>query len=518
MSANAWVSGIDISKWQGIVNWDTVRDSGIQYVYMRAFNGNRQDSTLQRNAEGARWINMPFGLYTYWRPRDSAEEQARRLIDAHRTHGATLIPMIDVEHQDNKTPEQIATSVTDGVRIIEQELGVSPVIYTAAWFWNPAVGRNHGVGHCPLWLARYSVPNPIPTNPQDWPSAAIGRREPVIPHGWDRWDAWQFSADGNHMGPTYGMTSSHLDLNILRGDVWPRFDANQPPQPATPEGNMLFDKPKNAWEQAGYEIGLHTTSKPLRWDRVDSIVVHYTADKHANRDTANYLRAMQRSYVNGRGYSLGYSCAIDQDGVCWEIRGTDYMPAATKGENSHTFAVLMLVDWQDKANHRMVERMRQLVAAIRQHTQANITGHRDWAATRCPGDGISNQIDAADFEPRKPQPEPPTPNLGRNLDVRMVNPPIRLYDSRHAGAHSPSSTTRIRITDAEAAFVNITVVNPSRDGYITAWGTGPMPNVSNVNYERTNICCTAWVPLDNGFLNLFTSQECHILVDLQAVA
>lgn len=343
---SAWVSGIDISKWQGNVNWTTVRDSGIQYVYMRAFNGNRQDSTLQRNAEGARLINMPFGLYTYWRPKDSAEEQATRLIAAHRTHGATLIPMIDVEHQDDKTPDQIAASVTDGVRIIEQELGVSPVIYTAAWFWNPAVSRNHNVGHCPLWLARYSVPNPIPANPQDWPSATIGRREPVIPHGWNRWDAWQFSADGNHMGPTYGMTSSHLDLNILRGDVWPRFDA----------------------------------TKPIE------------------------------------------------------------------------------------------------------------------------------------------QPKLPTPDLGRNLDVQLLNSPIRVYDSRHTSPHSPSSTRRIRVTDAEAAFVNITVVNPSRDGYITAWGAGPMPNVSNVNYQRVNVCCTAWVPLDDGHINVFTSQECHLLVDLQAVA
>lgn len=282
----------------------------------------------------------------------------------------------------------------------------------------------------------------------------------------------------------------------------------------------LFDRLRSDWEQSGYEIGHHTTSGPVRWERVDSIVVHYTADKHANRDTANYLRAMQRSYVNGRGYSLGYSCAIDQDGVCWEIRGTRHIPAATKNENSHTFAVLMLVDWQDKANHLMVNRMRQLVANIRERTPASITAHRDWAATRCPGDGISNQIDAADFEPRNTpnEPQQPAPNLGRNLDVRMVNPPIRMYDSRQTQPHTPSSTKRIRITDSDAAFVNITVVNPSRDGYITVWGTGPMPNVSNVNYQRVNICCTAWVPLDNGFLNLFTSQECHILVDLQAVA
>ena len=123
-----WVCGIDISKWQGEVDWQTVADSGVQYVYMRAFNGTRLDEQLEANAAGARQYGIPFGLYTYWRPREAAGVQAQRLTDAHREFGATLIPMIDVEHQDDKSPSEIAQSVRDGVRFVGAELKCSPVI------------------------------------------------------------------------------------------------------------------------------------------------------------------------------------------------------------------------------------------------------------------------------------------------------------------------------------------------------------------------------------------------------
>jgi GH25 family lysozyme M1 (1,4-beta-N-acetylmuramidase) len=339
-----WICGIDISKWQGKVDWQKVADSGVQFVYMRAFNGTRLDETLEVNAAGARKYGIPFGLYTYWRPKDAAGVQAQRLVDAHRKFGASLIPMLDVEHQDDKPASEIAQSVRDGVRFVEAELKCSPVIYTAAWFWNPKVGDAR-VGHCPLWLARYSTPNPAPTDVSTWGEFAMKCKQPAIPYGWSQWDAWQFSADGNFAGPAFGMSSSHLDLNILRGDVWSRFQV--------PSGE----------------------------------------------------------------------------------------PAA-----------------------------------------------------------------------------PPPANLSRSFEMKMVVPPVRVYDSRHAGAHGAHETRRIRVADADAAFVNVTVVNPSRDGYVTVWGKGDMPNVSNVNHQQGTVCNTSWVPLDGGFINVFTSQNCHLLIDLQAVA
>ena len=278
----------------------------------------------------------------------------------------------------------------------------------------------------------------------------------------------------------------------------------------------MFDRPRTSWEQAGMTVGQHTDARPINWSRVDSIVIHYTAAETADTDTARWLAQMQRSYVNGRGYSLGYSCAIDQQGVCWEIRGTDYIPAATKHENGHTFAILQLVDWQNPANELMVERTRQLVAALRQQNRMSITGHRDWAATRCPGDGVYHQIQTGAFEPVPTPPTPPTP--GPEFDMRLIDPPQRLYDSRTQGGKlARGETRRIPVGQHQAIFVNLTVVDPDGNGWVSAWGNGPLPNVSNINYQRnTTIANSAWVPVANGTIQLYASESTHILVDLQA--
>lgn len=282
----------------------------------------------------------------------------------------------------------------------------------------------------------------------------------------------------------------------------------------------MFDRPRSAWEQAGFTVDSHTNSRPIDWSRVDSIVIHYTAAKNADSDTARWLAQMQRSYVNGRGYSLGYSCAIDQTGVCWEIRGTDHIPAATKGENGHTFAILQLVDWQNPANPAMIERTRRLVSDLRAHNQMTITGHRDWGATRCPGDGVYHQIETGTFEPVSTPPTPPAPPTpGPEFDMRLINPPQRVFDSRSQGGRlRDGETRRVSVGQTGPVFVNLTVVDPSGAGWLAAWGDGPLPSVSNVNYTHgVTIANSAWVPTLNGQIQLYVSASADVLVDIQAV-
>jgi len=340
----SWRTFIDVSKWQGAIDWNKMKASGVDAVYMRAYNGLTKDKRLDEYAREANRVGLPFGLYTYWRPKYSPQEQVAKLVGAHKATGATLIPMIDVEHGDEKSPDAIGRSVTDGVRLVERELGCTPVIYTAAWFWNPAV-KGAQVTHCPLWLARYSTPKP-PVSPAQWGEFAMRYKQPAVPNGWQTWDAWQFSADGNFMGGIYGASSSHLDLNIMRAESWSRFIAD---------------------------------------------------------------------------------------------KGTVEPPA------------------------------------------------------------------------------PPSINYDRSFNMRMVIPPVRVYDSRHAGAHALGESRRIRVDSVDAAFVNITVVDQGGGGWLTAWGAGNMPPVSNVNWGRgQTIANTSWVPVVDGHINIFTSAPCHVLVDLQA--
>jgi hypothetical protein len=274
---------------------------------------------------------------------------------------------------------------------------------------------------------------------------------------------------------------------------------------------MWYDRAREDWERSNYEIAAHTNSKPLNWSTVTNIVLHYTADKHANADTAQYLANMQQSYVTHRGYSLGYSVAVDQRGTSWEIRGTDYTPAANIHHNNTTFVVLCLVDWQNPCNQLMVDTVRGIVRWARQ--QANralpVIGHRDLAATQCPGDGIYSQIQQQQFEPVTPGGD----------GVNVISPPVRMFDSRTQGGKLRAGESRkVNVGKHKAVFVNVTVADPSGAGFVTAYADGPVPNVSNVNFQHgQNICNTSWVPVaKDGTISVHVSAACNIIVDMQA--
>lgn len=109
---------------------------------------------------------------------------------------------------------------------------------------------------------------------------------------------------------------------------------------------------------------------------VDTMVAHYTGAKNVpdgdpgeNLTTMrDYLRAIERDYLTNRtgggyvrkadgvyfpGYHTGYSFGVDWLGGVWEIRGFDFLPAATNQHNGHTIAVLFFVDGPDGANDAM---------------------------------------------------------------------------------------------------------------------------------------------------------------------
>jgi hypothetical protein len=72
--------------------------------------------------------------------------------------------------------------------------------------------------------------------------------------------------------------------------------------------------------------------------------------------------------------------------------------------------------------------------------------------------------------------------------------------------------------EVTAAFVNLTVVaGPTAGGYLTAWGDGPQPPTSNVNFEAGKANANvALVEVVNGGINVFAKSPCDLIVDIQA--
>lgn len=128
--------------------------------------------------------------------------------------------------------------------------------------------------------------------------------------------------------------------------------------------------------------------------RIDKLVIHYTASDKIPHNIPNFMRDMQASYVKSRGYSLGYNCAVDQSGKTYEIRGFDIRCAANREVNESSFAVLMLVDGDDAASPQAAAAVRRILAAVQQWCGrgVDVVGHGDVGATACPGNGLRGQI------------------------------------------------------------------------------------------------------------------------------
>lgn len=122
--------------------------------------------------------------------------------------------------------------------------------------------------------------------------------------------------------------------------------------------------------------------------------------------------------------------------------------------------------------------------------------------------------------------QPPAPIPTPEDEMHTLPTAQRILDSRTqhpvgaaivAGGQrlSPGKWLEVPIM-AEAVVVNLTVINPVTPGYLVAWGTGPKPTTSNVNFTHDPIANTAHVLLDGGILRLCATTACDVIVYLQA--
>ncbi len=70
-----YMTGIDVSQYQGNITWKKVKDAGIDFAYIRSNVGLKEDELLKQNCSRARKNGIPFGLYVYIKPEEDVVEQ-----------------------------------------------------------------------------------------------------------------------------------------------------------------------------------------------------------------------------------------------------------------------------------------------------------------------------------------------------------------------------------------------------------------------------------------------------------
>lgn len=226
----AFTNGIDVSKWQGNMNWAQAKSAGAKFAFIRASSTSYstgapyRDTKFEQNAAEAH-KHLAVGFYHFFRPIggiSGAINQANFFCDLIQDKTQHLKPVADVEAANGATADQIQKRLLAFISRVQERLNKRCIIYTRGSFWNPFVGNPSWAGQSDLWIARYSNQLQHPWGDGWWK-----------PYPWDDYTFWQWSADGNFQGAKYGAQSAHLDLNRFNGDenAFNAYLGDSPPPP-----------------------------------------------------------------------------------------------------------------------------------------------------------------------------------------------------------------------------------------------------------------------------------------------
>lgn len=152
-----YVFGIDVSHYQGHIDWKKVRTSHhpIEYVFVRATMGTTgRDRQFSTNWKKAKQHNYIRGAYHYYRPNENSTAQFENFKSVVRLSKGDIVPVLDIEKESRFGRENLRQGVLNWLELAEEEYGVKPIIYTGLHFYKHVL-KGH-VDDYPLWIAAYS--------------------------------------------------------------------------------------------------------------------------------------------------------------------------------------------------------------------------------------------------------------------------------------------------------------------------------------------------------------------------
>lgn len=196
------MKGIDVSSYQGTINWKKVKESGYQYAILRLGIGDditsQDDKRLKENIKGCQENNIPYGYYlvSYAKNLSGDEsvdreiEHTKRLIEGTKPFG--IFYDMEVENTIYLGKEALtnfAIKYCDYFKNLGYQVGVYA---NKNWFTNYLNYNRLKSNGYKIWLAHYGVDNP----------------------GLEC-DIWQYSDKGN----VEGINTNSTDLDIMYSDL-----------------------------------------------------------------------------------------------------------------------------------------------------------------------------------------------------------------------------------------------------------------------------------------------------------
>lgn len=299
------LKGIDVSQWQGNIDWQKVKGAGVQFAMLRAGYGrNNLDTKFHRNAQGAAAVGIPVGLYwfSYALNVEMARKEAQYAVELAKKYKITWPIAYDLEYDTVSHAAKNGVTITKSmatqmaIAFCEEikRLGYIPMVYTNLDYLNRYFDRSKLPYD--LWYAQYASTSSVTDK-----------------------EIWQYSSKGNVPG-----IAGNVDMNHGYKDYGNGGDSKPNPTPTpspAPSGTTL--DLTAAVMKGEYGAGQdRKNALGTRYQEVQDFINHIAS---ASTDTL-VKEVMQGKYGNGetRKTVLGGKYKAVQDKINGRGSGTMY--------------------------------------------------------------------------------------------------------------------------------------------------------------------------------------------------
>jgi lysozyme len=146
------IQGIDVSSYQGNIDWAGVKKAGYAFAFIKASEGvGLTDRHFTANWRESRAEGLITAAYHFYRPGEDPTVQARHFLAVAPLAAGDLPPICDVEKAGASSPARYGKDLRTWLSVVEAATGLKPIVYTSPGLWNHLVSGDFSAW--PLWVA-----------------------------------------------------------------------------------------------------------------------------------------------------------------------------------------------------------------------------------------------------------------------------------------------------------------------------------------------------------------------------
>lgn len=245
--------GIDVSKYQGNIDWDKVKQSGVEFAILRigfGKNAKQKDQTFERNFSECKRVGIPVGiyLYSYALTEAAAVEEAKNCLNWLAGRKLELPIYFDIEDKTQQGfSKEILTNMCKAFCNEIEKAGYWAGVYANKYWLTEKLNRAELEKEYTIWVAQYSSKNTYA----------------------GKYDIWQYSSKGTVPGIV-----GNVDMNYMYKDLVTEINGTAISQ-KTEKEEKVEEKKETSVENVEKPVEHFTTYKIKPGDTLSEIAAKH---------------------------------------------------------------------------------------------------------------------------------------------------------------------------------------------------------------------------------------------------